>query len=334
MIPSCRFGRVFWSVWMLLVSIPAQHVFGQPDLQTVKVASPGESAGFAPVWLAHDQGVFARHQLAVEFITTIKPVSVLLSGEAKFVLSSGNPPIAAGVAGADVLILMGIVNSSTFSILVSQKIQKPKDLLGTTVGVSTIGAATDMQLRRSLRAWGLKPERDLSIITTGGQHESLLALRHSRVDAAVVDLFYGALGKIKFGFREMEGVEGFKDLPSSISSQKKIIQFEAETVRRFVASCIEGIEIFKTRKEMAMEAMGRRLNSPDRQILEAVYDRLRSRMAVIPYPDLDAVRAILTELGERNPKARQVKPEELVDSSFVKEMMEKGRSPEMRRQMR
>lgn len=299
--------------------------WGQQSPTHVRIASPGESAGFGPVWLARDAGLFAKNGLTVDFITTIQPVPVLLAGEAEFVLSSGNPPAAARVAGAEVVIVMGIVNSSTFSILVSNEIRRRSDLVGKTVGVSTIGAATDMQLRRALRAWGITPEKDLSIISTGGQYESLLALKHSKVEASVVDLFYAVTGRLAFGFRELEGVEGFRDLPSSISTRKSFLQSHEITVRRFLEGCMEGIRMFKARRSLAIESLGRQLKTRDRQILEAVYDRLAPNIEEIPYPSLDAVQAILTELAERSPKAKGFRPQDLVDLRVVKSILENDR---------
>jgi ABC-type nitrate/sulfonate/bicarbonate transport system substrate-binding protein len=309
---------------MLPVLIPAQSAFGQRKPQTVRVASPGESAGFGPVWLARDAGLFAKNGLGVDFVTTIQPVSVLLSGESEFVLSSGNPPAAARVAGAEVVIVMGIVNSSTFSLLVSRGIRHPADLRGKAVGVSTIGAATDMQLRRALRTWGMVPQRDVAILSTGGQYESLLALKHAKVEASVVDLFYAVTGRLRFGFTEMEGVRGFKDLPSSVSTRMSYLQSHEAIVRRFLEGCLAGIHLFKARKPLAIESLGRQLKTQDREILEAVYERLLPNIEELPYPSLDAVQAILTELAERNPKAKELKPEELVDSRIAKEIVGKS----------
>jgi NitT/TauT family transport system substrate-binding protein len=297
----------------------------------VRIASPGESAGFGPVWLARDAGLFKKSGLAVDFITTIQPISVLLAGDSEFVLSSGNPPAAARVAGAEVVIVMGIVNSSTFSILVSAGIRRPKDLLGKTVGVSTIGAATDMQLRRALRTWGMTPERDVAVISTGGQYESLLALRHSKVDASVVDLFYAVTGTRRFGFRELAGVKGFRDLPSSVSTRRSFLQSNRATAKRFLEACLQGIRMFKARRPLAIESLARQLKTRDREILEAVYDRLVPNVEDAPYPSLDAIQAILTELAQRSPKAKGVPAEHLVDLRMIKEIVEQDFSPSVHR---
>jgi hypothetical protein len=43
-----------------------------------------------------------------------------------------------------------------------------------------------------------------------------------------------------------------------------------------------------------------------------------------PYPTLAGIRTILDETALRNPKAKGAKPEDFVDSSFVKKVDDEG----------
>ena len=38
-----------------------------------------------------------------------------------------------------------------------------------------------------------------------------------------------------------------------------------------------------------------------------------------PYPSLDAIKEALAELGEKDPKVRSAKPEDIADMSVIKE---------------
>jgi hypothetical protein len=43
-----------------------------------------------------------------------------------------------------------------------------------------------------------------------------------------------------------------------------------------------------------------------------------------PYPALGGVQLALEEIGERNPAAKSARPEQFIDTSFVKELDDSG----------
>jgi NitT/TauT family transport system substrate-binding protein len=47
-------------------------------------------------------------------------------------------------------------------------IKKPEDLKGKKIGVSSLGSLTDFLVRSIAKKKGLNPDRDITLITTGG----------------------------------------------------------------------------------------------------------------------------------------------------------------------
>ena len=62
----------------------------------------------------------------------------------------------------------------------------------------------------------------------------------------------------------------------------------------------------------------------DSEAIEDSYQFFAPLIPAKPYPPLDGIKEVLTELGEKDPKARAAKPEEFADMSFIKELDESG----------
>ena len=100
-------------------------------------------------------------------------MSALVSGEVPFAQIYGGAAIAAALTGADVVIVAGLINSPFFSIVTTKGIDKPEDLRGKKIGISTFGSATDFALRLALKKWNIKADSEVSILQMRGVPEIL-----------------------------------------------------------------------------------------------------------------------------------------------------------------
>jgi len=64
----------------------------------------------------------------------------------------------------------------------------------------------------------------------------------------------------------------------------------------------------------------------DQESMEKSYTRYISedKLPRKQYPTLEGIKTVLTTLGEKDPKARAVKPEDLVDLRFIRELDQSG----------
>ena len=135
--------------------------------QPVRIAVGAASVASLPTWVAQDGGYFAREGVPAELIYIRggpQTMSALVSGEVPFAQIYGGALIAAALTGADVVIVAGIVNSPFFSIVTTKGIDKPDDLRGKKIGISTFGSATDFALRLALKKWNIKADSEVSIL--------------------------------------------------------------------------------------------------------------------------------------------------------------------------
>ena len=61
---------------------------------------------------------------------------------------SGTAPVRARIEGADPIIMMGLLNSFTLSVITVHEIKKPSDLKGKYIGVGNLGGSPTLLTQR------------------------------------------------------------------------------------------------------------------------------------------------------------------------------------------
>jgi ABC-type nitrate/sulfonate/bicarbonate transport system substrate-binding protein len=298
------------------------------DAQELKPIRISLSLGSAqlPLWAAREAGFFAKHGLNVELIglqSASRQVQLILAGDTLAASLSGTTPIRARIEGADTIIMMGLLNSFTLSVITVPEIKKPADLKGKFIGVGSLGGSPTLLTQRLLKKWGL--EADVKFLGTGGYVESVAALEKRRVHAAVLDPPRAYIGRKKFGFTELANLgQEFKYATTVIVARESQLRRERETFSQFAKGVIEGIHRVKTDREFAIKVLGKMLRSTDRDILEETYRVFSALYERTPYPALEGIQPILDEIATQLPKAKNYKPDDFVDTSIVKQLEQSG----------
>src|SRR5215510_2458477 len=121
--------RGFLSFLFLAVIFPA--AVGQAEeLKPVRI-STSLGAGQLGLWVTRDAGLFSKYGLNVEIIgiqSASRQVQLLFSGDTLLSSSSGTTPVRARIEGGDTIIIMGLLNSFTLSIMAVPEVKEPRDL--------------------------------------------------------------------------------------------------------------------------------------------------------------------------------------------------------------
>ncbi len=119
--------------------------------------------GFAPLWVASKQGFFNQQKLDVEVLLirgSDVSTQALAGGSLQVSGASSDAPIAAFDRGLDMVIIGGIINGLSQSIMAGKKYKTYDDLRGATLGANSLTAGTAFAFRRVLKAKGLEyPQR-------------------------------------------------------------------------------------------------------------------------------------------------------------------------------
>lgn len=99
------------------------------------------------------------------------------------------------------------------------------------------------------------------------------------------------------------------------------IRDDPDLVRRYLSAQIEAIALLKKDRSFALKVLSKYLRSNDMDLLNESYDiQIAKYMQKVPLTTADAVRSVLDELTERNPKAKDLDPTKFFDDRFVRDL--------------
>jgi ABC-type nitrate/sulfonate/bicarbonate transport system substrate-binding protein len=218
-----------------------------------------------------------------------------------------------------------IKNVLTQSLLAKPDIKRPEDLRSKKIGVTRIGSNTHYFTVQALRQKGMEPGRDFTFIQTGGEPETIAALSTGSVDAAAMSAPADAKA-LALGFRYVVYGPDLR-IPQAaqmIVTRRSLISRRPEVLARFMRALAEGTNIMHTDREFTYKVVGKMLRVTDRKILDAAYNV--EIKAIEPKLDVnrEGIQATLEEIAQTDPRAKKVKPAELIDRRYLDEMETSG----------
>lgn len=176
----------------LFIAIVAQAPIARAQ-EPVKLRASvvAKTFGFGPLWVASRQGFFRQQNLDVEILLirgSDVSTQALASGSLQVSGASSDAPIAAFDRGLDMVIIGGIINGLSQSLMGGKNFKTYEDLRGATLGANSLTAGTAFALRRVLKAKGLEYPRDYKLINIGGTPQALAALASGQISAAPLSL--------------------------------------------------------------------------------------------------------------------------------------------------
>ena len=125
------------------------------ELIPLRATYASVGGAFAPLWIAQDKGVFNKYGLAVDlkYMLSATGTQALLSGSVDIV-NPGTELIEAGLGGARVAFIIGILNRAVLSVYSKPEFKQLTDLKGKVLGVTLPGSTTDMAARKGVAPGG------------------------------------------------------------------------------------------------------------------------------------------------------------------------------------
>ena len=281
-------------------------------------------------WTAEDVGLFRKYDLDSQliYITTSQLVTALmLRGDGEVGLTGGAAFVRAYVQGAtDFVIIGGIKNILSHSILAGPEIKKPEDLKGKKIGVSRIGANPHYFTIQALRRFGIDPARDdITFIQTGEASGTLAALVNGAVHAGTLTAPADAQA-IARGFHFVVYGPDLR-IPYAntfFATRRSVIAKRPQVVGQFMRAMAEASKIMHTNKDLTYKVLATHYRVEDRKILDAAYNpeiNFLERKLDIKH---EGLQAILDEVSQIDPRAKKVKPQDLIDGRYLDEMQQTG----------
>lgn len=302
----------------------------------MKVSTGAVTAEMAPLWIAQDAGYYQKYGLSVEIVTIsagLTATQAMLSGEVQVSSQGGLPVANADIAGADLVMAGSAMNSFPFFLMVRRDIQSAGALKGKKIGITRLGSAADMAARMALEKLKLLPDKDVAIIQAGGLGETFAAMEGGSIDGGILTAPGYFTAKKRGYFQLVDLLSGTAEVQhTGVATTKKYIQTNRSPLLGFLKAFTEGLHRYRKDKRFSMDVLAKYLSSRDEEVLSQTYDLYRPIFLEVPYPTAKGMQTIIDFLAQSNPRYKALRPEQLVDTSLVKELVDSGFIEELRKQ--
>ena len=288
-----------------------------------------QSVSYSLPWIAHEAGLFRKHNLDLQLVYIASSgvaTAALLGGDVEIALAGGVGIVRAYAQGAtDLVFIGGFKNALTHSIVAKPELSKPEDLRGKKIGITRLGSNSHYFAVQALRRMGLDASRDVAFIQTGGEPEIVAALINGAIDAGSITTPADNRA-ISQGFRYL--LFG-PDLQISYSAanivtRRSMIAKRPQVGAAFMQVMAEAAKILHTNKEFTYKVLGKYLGISDTKIIDAAYTTeikvMERRLEIKP----EGLQAILEEVVKTDPRAKTVRPQDLIDRRYLDEMAKSG----------
>jgi NitT/TauT family transport system substrate-binding protein len=290
------------------------------------------SNNVAPLWIAKEQGIFKKYGLDVDlvFIIAGRAMQAMLAGQVPVGMVGGTHVTNANTGGGDFAMILGVENRLDYLFVAKPTIKSGEDLKGKKVAIGTPAGSASMAAYVALDHLGLVPRRDnIVLLGIGGVPERMGALRAGSVEATSLSPEFGQV-VVSEGYRVLVdlGKENVPFQSSGIVVARSLIKTNPQLVEYVAKATVEGVAFVHKpgNKEIVMKSLGRNLRLDGGDRVEKAYQNLVAALPRRPCPSMEGVASMLKLMVQHglNPKAAQMKAENLVDMSYCKRFDDTG----------
>jgi NitT/TauT family transport system substrate-binding protein len=334
-VPWARRSGSFWTgrIWtrgllFLAAFLISAGAWAQEKAEKMNVGYSAQAGAFAPVWITKEAGLFRKYGLDVNLIFIPggpTAAAAMLAGEVQAVAMAGPAIITSNLAGSDLVMIAGIVNTFAFQIITVKGITEPAQLKGKRIGINRFGAAPDIAARYALGRLGIDP-KDVTLLQLGEQSTRLAAMKSGQLDAAVVLPPITTMAE-KAGMNVLLDMSelGAEFQITGLASSRTFTKQRRPSALRLMRAFVDGIHYYKTHKPESMRIIARMMRTDDMEAVGATYDYFATKIVPKkPYPTLKGVKALLDLAAKERPEAAKLSPERFVDVSLLKELDDSG----------
>jgi NitT/TauT family transport system substrate-binding protein len=299
-------------------------------LKRIKIGYPSLSFRQSNVWVAREMGLFNKYGLEVE------PILFRGGQVATQALVSGDPPIVnigtvvqATIQGHNVVLVAAVETKYDLIIFTRPGITQLEQLKGKRIGITGFNSAThyaSIILARHLNA----DVKDFSLTPAGLDTERIASVQSGVIDATYLSSSAAPLGR-RVGLTEHISIGdlGVEVQGNGFATSRVYIASNRDVVKSALKGFVEAIYFVYANKKEAQRVFAKYMRTNDPAVLEDSYDGYVKSIPKKPYPTLKGIQFMLDVLTPTLPQAKNFKPEQFVDLSFLQELEKEGFFNEM-----
>lgn len=283
------------------------------------------------IWIAKDQGFFAKYGVDPELIFISRgPVLIagLTSGDVQVGNTGGTAALNAGVGGVELRLIATFNSRWVNNVVARSGIQSPKDLARKRFGVSSFGGTQWMGTMLWLEHLGLDVQKDdIRFLVIGDQTLLAQGLENGTIDAANLDsAFTRKLRQKGFSVLTDATKVNLPIVSQGIVVTAEYLHKQPRVVEGVLQALIEGLAftIAPAHKSLVLKTLTKKLGVTDTSALEEGYQEILAGLDRKPYPSLEGMKNIQRLAKLREPRLGNVNVETLVDDQLMRKLDSSG----------
>jgi ABC-type nitrate/sulfonate/bicarbonate transport system substrate-binding protein len=222
------------------------------------------------------------------------------------------------LAGADIAVVGSHVSFDQYGMGVASPVSQVKDLKGKKIGVSALGARSDLVARVILRRAGLDPAKDVEVVAAGLSPARALALSKNLVQGAPLSEDVAAQAK-KLGIKILE-LKSVPVVSELLMTTRSFIKKDQETVRRFMRGYAAAIHHFVSRRDDSLVILKKYFPGPQGMTVETMYETFAAQMRPLPELNTEALQALVDVGTAVDDRSKSIKPADIIEPRFLDEL--------------
>lgn len=288
----------------------------------LRLAYAGWEIGTAVAYIGVDAGLFKKHGVEIEELpirdTLSAGVQSLIGVDLLIGFGSPLAVLQPAAGGAGLAMIGSHVRFDQYGMGVGSAIGAVKELKGKKVGVSALGARSDLVARVMLRRAGLDPSKDVEMVAAGMAPARTLALTKNLVQGVPLNQEVAAQAE-KLGIKiiEMKSVPVMTDL---LITTRSFIKGEEEMVRRFMKGYANAIQYFVSKRSESLAILKKYFPGNQAISVDAMYDAFSAQLRPLPELNNEAIQAFVDVGAAVDQRTKNLKPADIIEPKFFDEL--------------
>lgn len=316
--------RRYISIALILFGlfIASRAVTAAESAKKLRLAYAGWEIGTAVAYIGVDGGLFKQHGIEIEELpirdTFSAGVQSLMGVD--LLIGFGSPlavlqPIA---SGADLTLIGAHVSFDQYGMGVGSAINDVKELKGKKIGVSALGARSDLIARVILRRAGLDPSKDVEMVAAGLAPARAVALSKNLVQGAPFgQALVAEAQKVGIKVLDVKSVPMVTDL---LMTTRSFIKRDEDTMRRFMKGYAAAIQFFVSKRSESLAILRKYFPGNQGISVDAMYDGFSAQLRPLPELNTEALQALIDVSATADQRANKLKPADIIEPRFFEEL--------------
>jgi NitT/TauT family transport system substrate-binding protein len=325
---SLRGWRLCITISFVLFSVTSPRA---QSLTNFRIANGTSGENPAVLWVGAEQGFYRKHGLNVETIymrVGSLAASALASGDVNAVLTSSNAVLNLAAGGLDVVIIASLFQRPEGDFMARPEFKRPEDLKGKLIAIQSIGGGGWANNMLALDYLGLDPDRDgIRFLVLGDQPSRIQALETGRAQASWMGSTFSAPLKKK-GYTLLLDLSRapIPYVGSSLVVKKTTAHQEPKIYDALLKGTIDALRFFQKpeNKPVVLKTMAKHLRLNRVEDAEIGYNAMLAAYSSDFRPKPEGLQKIYSILSRTNPKLSTLKPETILDSTFIQRIQTSG----------